>query len=160
MRRPGRRLPRLLLNAATAASLVLCAATSAAWVVSYFAYDAIGFWPSPADRRVYGMVSSHGTIYVASLTEGSDGNRWLWRHDPGRTRGPLVAGTAGFAFRREHGFLIGVPYWVVCPALAGLPAWRWARRRRSPTPGLCLQCGYDLRATPDRCPECGTIPAR
>ena len=43
---------------------------------------------------------------------------------------------------------------------ATLPLWSVARRWRAwrrQRAGLCPSCGYDLRATPDRCPECGAM---
>jgi hypothetical protein len=59
-----------------------------------------------------------------------------------------------------------VPYWFVCGLLLVLPAAetrRYYRRRREICRNrqyVCPTCGYDLRATPDRCPECGAIPAQ
>lgn len=55
-----------------------------------------------------------------------------------------------------------LPYWLVAIASAVLPLTvllASARRRRRKYEGLCPACGYDLRASPDRCPECGTPTA-
>jgi hypothetical protein len=51
-----------------------------------------------------------------------------------------------------------IPHWTVA-LLAAVWTIIALRRRAQRTGrhrhGLCVRCGYDLRATPDRCPECG-----
>jgi hypothetical protein len=67
---------------------------------------------------------------------------------------------AGFHYLRGqvNARQIVVPWWFLftCLSLAPAHAARaWWRRTRSVPPGVCRECGYDLRATPERCPECG-----
>jgi hypothetical protein len=55
-----------------------------------------------------------------------------------------------------------VPHWMTALLAGVLPA-TWATRTyraRRYAAGRCRRCGYDLRATPDRCPECGESPAQ
>jgi hypothetical protein len=48
---------------------------------------------------------------------------------------------------------------VVLPGVWLLAYWRRVHAaRRLVRVGLCRRCGYDLRATPERCPECGMMP--
>lgn len=59
----------------------------------------------------------------------------------------------------ERQFLLRMPNWFWRLGLTAFPMlWllRRSRRIRKEAKGICLHCGYDLRASPGRCPECGT----
>jgi hypothetical protein len=73
----------------------------------------------------------------------------------------------GQIFRRSQPPLVehAVPYWVIVAvggagfaARVGASAMGRRRQRRLHRLGLCPACGYDLRASPGRCPECGAVP--
>ena len=78
-------------------------------------------------------------------------------------------GTRAYGRIVDGGFMIGpkipgrdffVPLWFVALATAPAPLlWLKGRRRRKrrEAGNLCVSCGYDLRATPKRCPECGGV---
>jgi hypothetical protein len=93
------------------------------------------------------------------------------RHKLGLT---FEQGKAAFPHRERDGAIVyntsvpysatGVPLWALLlpPALvpvARMGGWvvRLTRARSKRLRGLCPVCGYDLRESPDRCPECGTF---
>jgi hypothetical protein len=67
--------------------------------------------------------------------------------------GTRLPGTYGTKVEIQLGIL-----WPTLLTVGLAVLWRRAvLKRRRTTVGVCRSCGYDLRATPDRCPECGTI---
>jgi hypothetical protein len=79
----------------------------------------------------------------------------FWLLPPGAVRAfhsqvPVVFALVGAAALGVAGVLPGVGLL----RRASARNLRQILRRR----GICVECGYDLRATPDRCPECGTVP--
>ena len=103
------------------------------------------------------------------------GFRWLqWAEPTGDPVGQFPSGWAwsgwGFAYRDDNALLsfgymsrsrtLIVPCWALLLVFGVLPATWYVRRRRvrhRRLAGLCPSCGYDLRATPGRCPECGAV---
>jgi len=96
--------------------------------------------------------------------------RWLDGSDDSNAWTGQFAGVgfrlSKYPYDYEHSVTRGEKTWIVIPfwlltILFGLwPALfitgRILRRHRRGA-GQCSTCGYDLRATPERCPECGTV---
>jgi hypothetical protein len=175
-----RRLLRWTFHALAAASLLLCVATAALWVRSHWVADEF-MMGRRYDRR-FDAESRNGQLFGLVewyvLPEPDPSVRWELnlelRHendeDPAQSvRSPDEGLLAGFGFRAVHADLRyrrekrfwHFPHWSLVAAFAVLPAIfvvrqrRAVRLRRRSRLGLCPACGYDLRATPGRCPECG-----
>ena len=153
---------RRLLNLLTALSLLLCVLTVVLWARSYFVRDAVEFM---VGRRAGGAASAGGQLVVSVRKYDLDlGRRLNWNrdgfHDPdvGSRKSALANFTWGFDSAARESIVV-TPIWPLAALAAIFPAIALYHRRRRRKPGVCSRCGYDLRATPDRCPECGTPAA-
>lgn len=168
-------MKNFLVNLLTFLSLLLCVVVLALWGRSYRGCDALVRPAGPGDRVC--VTSEFGLLVfeVEGPVRGRVRQGWEYFKTPMPRRWPFRAGRFGFeAYRGEvthfvrlppstvHG--VAVPHWSAALALSVLPAaWlvRWRARaaaRRRAEAGLCARCGYDLRATTGRCPECGQVP--
>jgi hypothetical protein len=117
----------------------------------------------PADE---GVEWSTLPVFVTDTLDGRYGARsgdrrlagFAWIEGDAR-EGMIYPGEPPLPYRA-----VVVPWWFGAASFAALPLARTAarlRRRRHAARGLCPACGYDLRATPARCPECGrAAPAK
>ncbi len=180
---------RTVFNVVSALSLVACVATIVLWVRSYwFKTSLTSEFAGVAQPLNWDITLTGGDCFFESGCATS--NRLLRhrgilyfddsRHDPPRSVSVLIGdmkagwwpdGFLGIYFRTLglNRYLV-LPCWclvfvfAVLPACRSLPRLRkWYRRRYRLTHGLCVNCGYDLRATPQangpllaRCPECGS----
>jgi hypothetical protein len=162
-------LKRPLLNLVTG---FLRLASLAAVTVGLFAFVATWFGPMG-----YAWRSAHSgePLWAAGVMEDNGQVVIVWwktfyrplgpSDRPGFSRGGIYFGTT-----REGRGRVRYDLWIARPAVlavtavAALPgaiavALRRRSRVRRQRNGLCVACGYDLRATPERCPECGALSA-
>jgi hypothetical protein len=163
-------MKRRLFTILAAGSLLVCMITLAMWIRSFHHDDHVAF------------VYSHGVVAVDSVdTVVAVSHGWTTRI---AKQIGFRASSVRFSFyvsqwenrgfgHQVDGFAsIGVdsavidrwraPYWFICTCMAAMPLCFAIRGRivaRRSSLRFCSNCGYDLRATPDRCPECGSAPA-
>src|SRR5687768_11896561 len=164
-----------------AVSLLLFVVVAVAWVRSHFVSERVTWYGmgEVLGRRVnaaYSVTSGRGQVRVLTSYFGP-------KHPNPRTTyatGPAERAVTGRELHRRVGFSyyewvdetapatgwnlggrdVSVPYWwgavvLAMPGAIWLAARGRRRRRWRRERGLCVVCGYDLRATPGRCPECG-----
>ena len=187
-------MKRRLFNILSVLSLVLCAATVAMCVRSYWVADlcTYGLPQTPQGmQQQHSLFSFDGRIYYNYLLDAKPladdvlliggfstvsmpiqpGVSDDWRRQMANYHHGVDF--AGFHFSRTDPtgtpqqlwtWLMVVPDWAVILLTMVFPTvWfvKQRRERRRNRVGLCIRCGYDLRASKERCPECGTpIPVQ
>jgi hypothetical protein len=162
---------RRLVASLTILSLLLCLATLALWVRSYSHFEELARRNPHSRLQAVAIRSNAGELIFFQRPVTGDTEGWIWQYftypspatldfsnDPGLITfvGCGYVWSAVFRYR-----IIFFPHWFLALLFAILPAFRLLsilRTRRLNRLGICPRCGYDLRATPDRCPECGHVP--
>ena len=168
-------------------SLALCVATVVMWVRSYAHHDFAVYEVNTPQVRyssleldstlgVLGIQTTDYSEYDETVRLYGSRGRWWFNAVPidALDRVSLTHRMVGFTGWHTqtigYGYEGGgrdqrrlfVPHWAVAAVLLVLPARRtggWLRSRRRDRRGLCRVCGYDLRASRERCPECGAAIA-
>jgi hypothetical protein len=150
-----RRLARHLFTLCSAVSLLLCVGVCALWVTRDLRHGSV-WW---IDGRHVIEATDVGLDFTVESEVRSGGPK-----SPVNWRGWSARGFGSWRLYFASGWedTYSVPYWFLAVATTILPSAttvRWRRRRtlrNRRLRGQCRRCGYDLRASPERCPECGT----
>jgi hypothetical protein len=171
-----RRLRRWLFNGLAGLSLLLLLYTTLCWIVAFCTGEHTFGVPIPLSLRNesrMGLYVSRTSLYFGVGRELDQKEYGPWaKWPPSQLQDHswlgfhyihgvyVVWGAAGIKWMTRD-FEIGIPV-VLAIVLAMYCPFFCLRRviiaRHRDKIGACHVCGYDLRATPDRCPECGTVP--